>query len=192
MVRFFVGSLNGLFSGVLALVAFTVLALVLFTLVVAATLGFFAFVVALVAHDEFDAAQDEVLFLIVAEVGEVFPSGLHLLALGLHFGAGGFAFSPLLLGHFRHFVLALVTGGFAFSLVGFHLGVHLGEQIESFLVQFGLGGIVHVVPVGVFGLQGAEGAVMLFGDSLLLRFSGFLLFGSVVASDHEEASKTHH
>ena len=39
----------------------------------------------------------------------------------------------------------------------------------------------------------AKGQKNIFGDSLFLRLSGLLrLFGSVVASHHEEACTTHH
>ena len=206
----------------LALVAFTVLALMAFFSFVLA-LMLFTFVVALHALHELDAAQDEVLLLIEAEVLEVLPSGFHFFAFGLHLSAFGFAFGLLLFSHFSHLMLALVFTFvlalmltfvialmltfvialmftfmvalvFALGFLGFHLGVHLGKEVIGPLIQFGLGFIVHVVPVGIFGLQGAEGAVMLFGDhSFLFRFSGLLrLFRSVVASHQEEASKTHH
>ena len=83
------------------------------------------------------------------------------------------------------------TVGFALGLFGFHLGIHFGKEVVSFLVQFGLGGLIQVVPVGIFSLQGAEGAVMLLDNGF--RFSGLLrLLGSVVASHHEKAGKTHH
>ena len=209
----------------LALVTFTVLALT-FAFVVA--LVAFTFMVALLALHELDATHDEILLFIEAEVLKVFPSGLHFFALGFHFGAFGFAFLFLFFGQFRHFMLALVftimlalvftfvlalmltfmlafllafvlafvfftflAARFAFALVALgHLGIHLGKEGESLLVQFSLGGIVHLIPLGIFSFQGAEGAVMLFGNCL--RLIGLLrLFGSVVASHHEEASKTH-
>ena len=89
------------------------LALMAFTFMLAVVFFTFAFVMALHALHEIDAAQDEVLLLVEAKLSELFPSGLHFFALGFHLGAFGFAFSLLLFGQFRHLVLALV-----FTFVG--------------------------------------------------------------------------
>ena len=205
----------------MALVAFTMLALMAFAFVLAVVFFTFALVVALHALHELDAAQDEVLLLIESKVLEIVPSGLHFFAFGLHLSTFGFTFSLLLFGHFSHLVLALMltfvlalvtffafvlalvlfaflaarfgfTVGFALSLLGFHFGVHLSEKLASLLVQFSLCGFVHLVPLGIFSLQRAEWAVMFLSDSFLLRFFLGLLLRSVVASHHKEASKTHH
>jgi hypothetical protein len=234
---------DGLF-GVVALVTFAVLALMAFAFVLAVVFFTFAFVVALHAFHELDAAQDKVFLLVEAKLSELFPSGLHFFALGFHLSAFGFAFSLLFFSQFRHFMLALMftfvsalvlafmlalvfafvvalvcfafmlalvfafvsalvlltflaarfgfAVGLAFSLLGFHFDIHLSKEVIRLLVQFSFGGFVHVVPVGVFSLQGAEGAVMLFGNDGF-RFSGLLrLFGGIVASHHKEAGKTHH
>ena len=180
----------------LALVTFTVLALMaFFTLMLATAVVFFTFalVVALLALHKSNALKDEVLLLIKAEVCKVSPSSLHFFALGLHLSTFGFTFSLGFLSHLGHFVHALVTFSFHLSLLGFHLGIHLCKEIESLLVQISLGCFFQFFPLGIFSLQGTEGAVMFLSDDGVLS-GGFLrlLLRSVVASHHKEAGKTHH
>ena len=128
----------------------------------------FAFAAFLFAAAAFETLQDEVFLLVDGQVGEVFPSGLHLLALGLHFGALLFTFSLLLFGHFGHllltFLFAFLAAGFAFGFHFGHLGVHLGKHFAGFLVQFSLGFVGHGFPVGILGLEGVHGTFVLFFD----------------------------
>ena len=174
---------------VLALMALAMLALVSFAFVMAALMAF-TFMLALMLLHHFQATHDEVFLLFEVKVAKVFPSSHHFFAFSFHLSAFCFTFSFGFFSHFDQFL----TFSFNFSFLGLEFGIHLGEEFVSLLVQFKFGVLVHVIPVGVFSLQGAEGAVMLLSnDSLFLRLIGLLLlFGSIVASHHKEASKTHH
>jgi len=121
---------------VVALVTFAVLALVAFAFMLAAVFFTLTFVVALHTLHELDAAQDEVLLLVEAELSELFPSGFHFFALGFHLSAFGFAFGFLLFSQLRHLMLALMLTFVGALVLAFVVALVTFTFVGTFVLAF--------------------------------------------------------